>query len=260
MVELIEMFNPMDYPVVSVLVSLPIFWTSAWFGASCRRRYGNVKEGEDHDFFGIILGASLTLLGLIIAFSFSMAVSRYDQRKSYEEQEANAIGTEYVRANLLPSSDAAKVHELLKSYLDQRIIYFETRDENELRRINTRTSQLQTELWSAASTSVTTLPMPMATFILGGMNDVLNSQGYTQAAWWNRIPLGAWVLLFTISILCNVLLGYDSPARHPVFLLVLPLVLSISIFLIADIDTPRRGVIRVRPQNLMSLAESLHPQ
>jgi len=254
------MFNPMDYPIISVLVSLPIFWISAWFGASCRRRYGNVKEGADSDFFGIILGASLTLLGLIIAFSFSMAVSRYDQRKSYEEQEANAIGTEYVRANLLPSPDATKVHELLRSYLDQRIIYYEARYQNELSHINTRTSQLQTELWSAASTSVTSLPMPMATFILGGMNDVLNSQGYTQAAWWNRIPLGAWVLLFTISILCNVLLGYYSPARHPVFLLVLPLVLSISIFLIADIDTPRSGVIRVRPQNLVSLAESLHSQ
>ena len=100
--------------------------------------------------------------------------------------------------------------------------------------------------------------MPVWTLILGGMNDVLNSQGYSQAAWWNRIPLGAWALLITISILCNVLLGYDSPTRHPIFLLVLPIVLSISIFLIADIDTPRRGVIRVHPQNLMSLAESLH--
>src|SRR5215469_445853 len=166
------MFNPMDYPIVSVLVSLPTFWFSASVGASCRRRYGNVKGGEDSDFFGIILGASLTLLGLIIAFTFSMAVSRYDQRKSYEEQEANAIGTEYVRASLLPSHDAAKVHELLKSYLDQRILYYKTRNQNELRQINTRTAQLQTELWFAASNSVTTLQAPMGTFVLGGMNDV----------------------------------------------------------------------------------------
>ena len=127
------MFNAMDYPISSFLVSLTTLWISAWFGASCRRRYGNVKGGEDRDFFTIILGASLTLLGLIIAFSFSMAVSRYDQRKNYEEQEANAIGTEYVRANLLPAPDAAKVQGLLKSYLDQRILYYETRNDNELR-------------------------------------------------------------------------------------------------------------------------------
>jgi hypothetical protein len=56
----------------------------------------------------------LTLLGLIIGFSFSMAVNRYDQRKPYEQAEANAIGTEYVRADLLPVADAAKVHTLLR--------------------------------------------------------------------------------------------------------------------------------------------------
>jgi len=56
-----------------------------------------------------VLAASLTLLALIIGFSFSMAVSRYDQRKNYEEAEANAIGTEYLRANLLPADDATRV-------------------------------------------------------------------------------------------------------------------------------------------------------
>ena len=61
--------------------------------------------------FGFILAATLTLLGLIIGFSFSMATSRYDQRKNYEEAEANAIGTEYVRADLLPAADAATVRD-----------------------------------------------------------------------------------------------------------------------------------------------------
>jgi hypothetical protein len=189
-----------------------------------------------------------------------MAVSRYDQRKNYEEQEANAIGTEYVRAIQLAPADAAKVQALLRSYLDQRILNYRTRGARELRQIDARTSQLQTEMWSAASTSVAALPSPMATFVLGGMNDVLNSQGYTQAAWWNRIPTAAWILLIIISIFCNLLIGYDAPARSPFLLIILPIFLSISLFLIADIDTPRRGVIMVEPQNLESLAESLRPQ
>ena len=67
--------------------------------------------------FGLILAAALTLLRLIIGFSFSMATSRYDQRKNLEEAEANAIGTEYARAGLLPAADAAKVRALLRTSL-----------------------------------------------------------------------------------------------------------------------------------------------
>jgi hypothetical protein len=91
------------------------------------------------------------------------------------------------------------------------------------------------------------------------MNDVLNSQGYTQAAWWNRIPSAAWALMATIAVCCNLLFGYSArrAKAHPILFLVLPLVVSISFFLIADIDSPRAGVIRVRPQNLVSLAQSL---
>jgi hypothetical protein len=253
------MFNPMDYPVAFFVASLLAFWFSGWIGASLRAKHGNVSE-EVRDFFAILLGAALTLLGLIIAFSFSMAVSRYDQRKNYEEQEANAIGTEYVRANQLPPADAAKVHALLRGYLDQRILNYNTRNERELLQINARTAQLQTEMWSAASTTVAALSPPMSTFVLGGMNDVFNSQGYTQAAWLNRIPIEAWMLLIIITIFCNLLMGYDAPRKSAIFVLILPIFLSIALFLIADIDSPRRGIIRVHPQNLESLAESLHSQ
>ena len=94
------------------------------------------------------------------------------------------------------------------------------------------------------------------------MNDVLNSQGYTQAAWWNRIPPSAWTLMFMIGICCNLLIGYCIRRTGMEFIvfLVLTLVVSISFFLIADIDSPRGGIIRVEPQNLMSLSQSLHPQ
>jgi lipopolysaccharide export LptBFGC system permease protein LptF len=249
----------MDHPSIFLVGSLLAFWFSGWIGALCRARHGNISE-EVRAYFSIVLGAALTLLGLIIAFTFSMAVSRYDQRKNYEEQEANAIGTEYVRADQLPPADAAKVQALLRSYLAQRILNYKTRNGRELLRINARTAQLQNEMWSAASTSVAALPSPMATFVLGGMNDVLNSQGYSQAAWWNRIPIAAWILLIAISMFCNFLLGYDAPKRGAFFLLILPIVLSVSLFLIVDIDSPRRGIILVEPQNLESLAESLHSQ
>ena len=96
----------------------------------------------------------------------------------------------------------------------------------------------------------------MSALVVSGMNDVLNAEGYAQAAWWNRIPSSAWVLLGVIAVGCNLLLGYRAH-RPSILLMVLPLAVSISFFLIADIDSPRGGLIRVQPQNLMRLSKSL---
>jgi hypothetical protein len=202
--------------------------------------------------------AALTLLGLIIGFSFSMAINRYDQRKNYEEAEANAIGTEYLRADLLPAADAAKVRTLLRSYLDQRVLFYTTRDAQKLRLINADTAKLQADLWSALQAPAAAHPTPVVALAVAGMNDVLNSQGYTQAAWWNRIPIAAWGLMAAIAICCNLMIGYGAHKveAESILLLVLPLVVSISFLFIADIDSPRGGVIRVSPHNLVSLAQS----
>jgi hypothetical protein len=189
-----------------------------------------------------------------------MAISRYDQRKNYEEAEANAVGTEYVRADLLPAADTAKVRALLGTYLNQRVLFYTTRDPHQLSQIDSQTAQLQAELWAAVRAPVVAQPTPLGALAVAGMNDVLNSQGYTQAAWWNRIPTAAWGLMAAIAICCNLLVGYGVRGQKasPPLLLVLPLVASIAFFLIAEIDSPRGGVIRVSPQNLIRLSEPLH--
>jgi hypothetical protein len=246
-------------PFVVFGFSLIVMWLAARIGVFFRNRQDVLEEGT-HEDFDLVVGAILTLLGLIIGFSFSMAINRYNQRKNYEEAEANAIGTEYARADLLPVADAARVRELLKEYTNQRILCYRTRDEHELEQINTRTAQLQSDMWSVVRSAGGMQATPILALAISGMNDVLNSQGYTQAAWWNRIPPGAWFLMVAVAICSNMLLGYNSRrARQGVVkVLVLPLVLSIAFLAIADIDSPRRGVIRVVPQNLISLAESLN--
>jgi hypothetical protein len=253
--------NYFRYPFLVLALSFAVLWLSARIGVSFRKRRRNLEEDERED-FGIIVAAVLTLLGLIIGFSFSMAVSRYDQRKNYEEAEANAIGTEYVRAGLLPAADAERLHELLRNYLDQRVLFYQTRDQRMLRQIDASTAQLEADLWSAVQAPAAAQPTPMVALAVWGMNEVLNSQGYTQAAWWNRIPIAAWGLMGAIGICCNVLIGYGVRRGEPkaILLLVLPLVVSISLFLIADIDSPRGGFIHVAPQNLLSLAQSLPRQ
>lgn len=125
--------------------------------------------------------------------------------------------------------------------------------------IDKLTSQLQADLWAAVRAPAMAEPTPVAALVLAGMNDVINSQGYTQAAFWNRIPQAAWWLMAAIALCSNVLFGYRSRSGMSArkIALVLPFVVSIAFLLIADIDAPRHGLIHVSPQNLESLAKSI---
>ena len=243
------------YPRLFFVCALVVLWIAAQFGAYVRRN--RPLRDELRDDFGLIETATLTLLALIIGFSFSMATTRYDLRKTYEEAEANAIGTEYFRADLLPAADAAAVRADLRRYTELRIAFYRTRDYEELKKVNNDTAQLQTKMWSTVQTPAVAQPTPVIALAVAGMNDVLNSQGYTQAAWWNRIPTSAWGLMIGIAICCNLLVGYGARTARGIMLLILPLIVSISFLLIADIDSPRHGFIQVVPQNLASLLQSL---
>ncbi len=253
------MFDLTHYPTLLFVLSFLGLWLASWVGSRLRRK--RAMEEELRDDFGFILAGMLTLLALLIGFGFSMAIGRYDLRKTYEEAEANAIGTEYVRADLLPASDAANVRELLMQYLDQRILFYSAQTDDEFQRISAQTGQLQNALWAAVRHPAALQPNPVVALGVAGMNDVLNSQGYTQAAYWNRIPTAAWSLLATIAVACSFLIGYGarSPKAGPKLLAILPFGASVAFMLIADLDAPRHGIMRVRPQNLISLAESLRP-
>src|ERR1700675_1184476 len=114
------MENLTHYPVLVFAAAFVFLSLASETGAWLRRRYSGVGD-ERNEALSLILGATLTLLALIIGFSFSMATNRYDQRKNFEEAEANAIGTELLLADLLSPTDASSVRKLLGDYLDQRI-------------------------------------------------------------------------------------------------------------------------------------------
>ena len=246
----------LNRPLFLFVVTFLLLWLAAWIGMAIRSRHRELPQSMRAD-YGTIVGATLTLLGLLIGFTFSMATTRYDLRKNLEEEEANAIGTEYVRVDFLPAGDADQVQALLRQYTDLRIRFYTARDQQESRRINADTASMQNRMWAVVAAAAKLQASPLSALASSGMNDVLNSQGYTQAAWWNRIPIAAWSLMFLIAVLSNVLLGYGMQGRAIVLSVVLPLAVSISFFLIADIDSPRGGVIRIQPQNLYAFAETL---
>jgi hypothetical protein len=230
----------------------------AFAGDALRRRSGPMEEAARKD-FSTILPAALTLLALVIGFSFSMASGRYDQRKTLEEAEANAIGTEYVRAELLPAAQAAQTRLFLEQYTAQRILFYKTKNSVQLSQIAATTTHLQDELWATIAAPVITSPTPVAALVAAGMNDVLNSQGYTQASWWNRLPAGAWLLMIEVAVACNFIFGYGEIRVGRARLMVLPIIISIPFFLIGDLDSPRGGLIHVVPQNLIALYQTMQP-
>ena len=246
----------LDHPFLFFFLTVIIQWGAAYAGDFMRRHGAAPAEDKRVD-FDLVRAATLTLLGLIIGFTFQMAVSRYDQRKTYEREEANAIGTQYLRADLLPAEDAAKVRALLAKYLDQRVLFYTVDDAASLARVDSETTNLESALWQTVSRAANANPTQPVALAVSGMNDVLNARGYTQAAWWNRIPLAAWGLMGLIAVAANLILGYGERQTDSLLLLVLPVVISIAVFLIADIDSPRGGVIRVPPQNLIALSQSL---
>ena len=132
----------LNYPRIFFVFSFLVLWLSAQIGASLRRRRP-LKDDELED-FNVVEAATLTLLGLIIGFSFSMATTRYDLRKNYEEAEANAIGTEYVRAGLLPAAEAAAVRGQLEKVSSSCVLVLSnSRASESLQQINADTAQLQ---------------------------------------------------------------------------------------------------------------------
>jgi hypothetical protein len=186
-----------------------------------------------------------------------MAISRYDLRKNCEQAEAIAVGTEYSRADLLAPADAANVQMLLKRYLGQRVSYYSTRNSARAAEIAADTARLQVELWSTLRGAIAVVPPPLMGLLLSGMNDVVNSQRSSQAAWLNRIPIAAWALMAAIATGCCWVIGYRARRTDWLAFMIVPLSASVSFFLIADLDSPRGGSIRVTPQNLSGLSESV---
>ena len=248
--------SPQDWPVILFIVTFALLWLAIGVGALIRIHARELSELLRED-YAIVLGATLTLLGLIIGFTFSMATSRYDLRKSLEAAEANAIGTEYSRLNFLPADQAEPLRTLMRHYIDLRIQFYSANREPLISQINSETDSISEQMWGLVSKNATSNPSVLLGLVASGMNEVLDSRELAQAARWNRIPLAAWWLMFLIAALSNMMLGYGAKGRAPLLSLILPLTVGICFLLIADIDTPTGGLIRIHPQDLHSVAESM---
>jgi hypothetical protein len=251
----LSVINLLDYPGLILVVSFAALWFADWLGTRLRARRKSISEEERPD-FDVVLGAALTLLGLVIGFSFSMAINRFDLRSDYEEAEANAIETAYLRAELLPQEDSARIRELLRQYTDLRIQFY-VNGHRESEKIAGETEQVHHGLWAAVSKPAQAQPTAVAALAVASVNDAIKSEGATREVWEDRIPTAAWGLMFGIALGCNVLYGYGSRRADWKLSIVLPLVVAVSLAFIADMNSPRGGFIHIQPNNLERLQRTL---
>ncbi|RBP14433.1 hypothetical protein DFR50_109187 [Roseiarcus fermentans] len=245
-----------DRPPLFFVTMLALFVGCTTVGVFARIHGHRLTSAERAE-FDLVRNAMFTLLGLIIGFAISMAVNRYDLRKTLEEAEANAIGTEYLRLDFLPPETAAKTRALLRTYAGQRIAYYVVLDTDAMAQNAQETAKTAAALWAAIGPDVAARPTPLAALAASGMNDVLNAYGYTVAAWRNRLPVEVWLLLIAVAAGCNFLIGFGAEKLSSATHAILPIAASLAVLLIADVEGPGNGFVRVHPDNLIDAAASM---
>lgn len=201
------------------------------------------------DGLGLLDNAVYALLGLMIAFTFSAAFQRFDLRRSYIVQEANAIGTAYLRVDLLPTEQQPRVRDLFRRYLDSRLeTYRKLPDVGAAMKEYDRSTKLQQEIWTEAveGTRHMTSPAP-AVLLLGSLNEMIDITTTRLMATRIHQPTVVFVMLGLLALASALLAGYGMAggARSTLHNIVFAGVLAVTIYLIVDLEYPRLGFIRV---------------
>ncbi|HEQ1856582.1 TPA: hypothetical protein VEO38_000070 [Providencia alcalifaciens] len=259
MFNLSELIN--DTPIDSILlfiITFVLLIISAYIGKYIFKRRSAHEELAD-DEAKIILGAILSLLGLLIGFVLSISINGYNNRQQTEENEAIAIGNAYQRAQLLSGDERAEASLLIQQYLEARIEFFRSgvSDENSQWRMTSLTKQGQ--LWEIGVKQAQESPNPVVSSVLSAFGDLYVSQQKTMASWRHQIPNAAWFLLIFFAVCSNVLIGYNIRGTKGKnwLIVILPSLTTLALFMIAEIDIPGEGVIHVTPDDLLLLQDFL---
>lgn len=229
-----------------------VFALCAWAGRAVSRR--SREDPAKEEGLKIVLGATLSLFGLLIGFLLSFAISGYNTRVSAEEDEAMALANAYQRTVLLPSGSAQKQAEtMLDQYLASRIAFYRASDDVQRAALRMQSIRLQTRMWNFVTEVAREEPNPVSMSLVDACSQLYITQQKAMASWRNQIPIAAWLILIVFGVCSNFLIGYHMRAGSQVWLLVVPFVTGLAMFMISEIDVPGKGVIHVTPQNLEAL-------
>jgi hypothetical protein len=227
-----------------------------------RRRWQEADEAPEST--GAISSALFALLGLLLAFTFSGAWSRLDTRRQLIVQEANAIGTAYLRLDLLPAEAQPPLREGFRHYTDSRAAFYQyLTDRPAAQREAARTAELEGEIWSRAVAATQGSEHQAARLLLlPALNEMFDIVTTRSVAIRTHPPLIIWIVLATLALTCAGMTGYAArKTEHPKrwYAVVLAAVTALLLYLILDIEYPRYGIVRLDSVNqlLIDLSKSL---
>lgn len=226
----------------------------------CKYTKRNDKEGFTTT--GPMVGGLLAMLAFVLAFTFSMAADQHNLRKKHVLEEANIIGTAYLRADLLGDRDTTKIKDLLKEYVDGRVYAIKMRDATIFKMALKRSQEIQDLLWNQVVSAAKREPTLTIGLLIQSINDIIDShQNRVTAGFYNRIPSSVWIVLLVISTLTMMTMGAQAKLGNSRSLVaVIPLIMAFSALttIVLDLDRPQEGLITVGQEAMIDLQESLN--
>jgi hypothetical protein len=240
--------------VLIVAAVLAAFELGFLLGRRRHRAGGQQPEGS----LGAMVGATMGLLAFVLAFTFSMTESRFETRKQLVVEEAAAVRKAYLRSTYLPEPDAKEVQARLQEYVAARVNMAEHPEH--FQAALTRSEDLESLLWEKAAAAGRRDPNDITGLFGESINDVIDIDVKRIAAMRNRLPMAVWVSLYAMAILGLAGMGYHAGldrSTRPVAVLIMTLAFSGVLGLIADLDRPREGFLRVSEQALIDVQKSM---
>jgi hypothetical protein len=242
---------------LAFLASLALLLGVAEIGFFLGRRHRADSDQEGRSQVSMVEGALLGVLGLLIGFTFSMAVNRFDLRQDLVVQESNALSTFYLRTDLLPEPARTEVRTKLREYADVRVEYARAgTDPEKLALVFDNTARLQAAIWAPIREEARKKQDLLTHTLTMAMTQAFDLAETRRVAFENRVPASVWVVLYVVAALASSALGLGSGYTGRRVLLsvgMVPLLLSVILTLLIDLAQPREGLIRVKEDTMLRL-------
>lgn len=229
------------------------------FGLLLHRAKDEARRAQ----IGATQGAILGLLGLLMGFTFAMSTARYETRRALVLEEANSIGTTYLRAALLPAPHQQAVEDALRHYVDVRLDFYDVgADKDKQAAAEQAAVQIQSVLWSNAVAAAREAPTTITVSFINALNDTIDVSAKRTNALHTHVPGAVWLLVLAVSACACAATGYGTGAggvRSSFTNILLPLLIAVVITIIADLDRSRGGMIGISQQPMLDLKQSLQP-
>ena len=247
-----------DHPAIFLPAVIVLLFIAGAAGLVFRQRFPGLIESEHRSDLSTLQVSTIALLGLLLAFTFSMAVNRYDLRRQLEVDEANAIGTTWLRTAALDEPQRTAARNVLRTYVSVRSGFLDASpNPTALVTATQRSTQLQAELWQIAISAAAARPDGIRGLFLTSINNMIELSEKLTAALENRIPSIAWLLILFIATIASLLTGLSFSSRSPLLLTILPVIVGAALTLILDLDTSRTGFVQVGQQSILRVERQI---